>query len=251
MISFGRTPLAAVRTLVKTGTCSWILHGETHWAITRGHCVHDTFDKADSGARVIYLGSDFDLFQQGDAIPQVGDCIGTVYRLEPDKIDESAIEPFIEIVKRRPTTRVLTAGGGHFLDSIKMRLSQMNLSDSFEFTGYVPYTTLPDLYGRLKAFVAPVWKVSFGRVFAMNMGIAVVGDNVGAISEIVGDPTLTASHGDAAPLADIAVQLLDDNEQRVAVGRRKQARASELFSIHAMIDCYRTLYADMMLRPRL
>ena len=63
------------------------------------------------------------------------------------------------------------------------------LLNRFEFMGYVPYESLPVQYARFKVFVAPVWQESFGQVvpFAMSMGLAVAGNRVGALPEILGD----------------------------------------------------------------
>ena len=131
-----------------------------------------------------------------------------VYRLERDKLNEKAIEPFIEVVKRPPRTRALVVGGGGLLPEFAEAVSAAGFDHAFEFTGYVSYEELPDLYRRMAVFVAPVWKESFGQVssFAMNMGVPVCGYDVGAIGEIVDDDALVARAGDAQALARVIVR---------------------------------------------
>ncbi len=121
------------------------------------------------------------------------------------------------------------------------------IEDRFEFTGYVPYETLPTLYRRMSLFVAPVWKESFGQVspFAMSMKIPVVGYDVGALAEIVGDSQLLAPAGNAQALARIAAELLDAPQRRRDIGEQQQRRATEHFSLEAMVNAYSTMYAEV------
>jgi glycosyltransferase involved in cell wall biosynthesis/2-polyprenyl-3-methyl-5-hydroxy-6-metoxy-1,4-benzoquinol methylase len=209
--------------------------------------VHRVYGNGNTG-RVIYPGSDFALFADQGTANTVDDCIAMVYRLEPDKLNEAAIEPFIQIIQQRPATRALIVGGGSLLEIFKRRVAEEGLDGSFEFTGYVSYDLLPELYRRMSLFIAPVWKESFGQVtpFAMNMGIPVIGYDVGAINEIIDDDELIAAPGDVQALAAIAIALLDDKSRRKAIGRRNQARAEKFYAVPAMIDAYRTLYAEVL-----
>ncbi|WP_028323418.1 glycosyltransferase [Desulfatirhabdium butyrativorans] len=193
---------------------------------------------------VIYPGSDLRLFDRGDT-PIPDNVIGMVYRLDPDKLKENAIDVFIEVVKRRPTTQVLIVGGGYYFEAYRTRVSEQGASANFEFTHYVPYALLPEYYRRLSVFVAPVWKESFGQVspFAMSMKIPVVGYRIGALPEILGDDSLLADNVD--DLASILVDLLEDRDRRLAIGERNFERVHERFSVEAMIDAYERLYARL------
>ena len=196
-------------------------------------------------SRVIYPGSNLDMFQREGA-PVPDDTIGMVYRLERDKLDADAIRVFIDVVTKRPGTRAIIVGGGSFLDAYRRQVEREGLSDSFEFPGYVDYRELPDYYRRFSLFVAPVWKESFGQVspFAMGMEIPVVGYNVGALPEILNGSECLGDNRDE--LVRIIIDLLNDREKRLAIGRRNRARARELFSIEAMIDRYAQLYGEVL-----
>ena len=133
-----------------------------------------------------------------------------------------------------------------FAEHVTQAVRNAGLEQAFEFTGYVAYELLPNLYRRLSVFVAPVWKESFGQVgpFAMNMGLPVVGYDVGAIADIIDDRTLVAPPGDPTKLADIIVRLLDNREERLTIGSKNMKRAKLLYSIEPMIASYRKLYQE-------
>ncbi len=199
----------------------------------------------------IYPGSDFSVFSRTSGSEPPDDCIGMVYRLEADKLDEHAMDVFIKVVRRRPGTRVLIVGGGTFLNRYQAAARTSGAGDAFTFTGYVSYDRLPALYEKMSIFVAPVWKESFGQVspFAMHMGMPVAGYDIGALSEIIGDSELLAPCGDSDRLAEIIVRLLDDRPRRLEIGRRNRARADAKFSIESMISSYKDLYRSLLGGP--
>lgn len=196
---------------------------------------------------VIYPGSDFKFFQRTNSqLPD--DCIGMVYRLENDKLNESAIDVFIKVAQKRPQTKILIVGGGTFLDVYKNAVTRASVKENFVFTGYVPYQELPALYARMSMFVAPVWKESFGQVspFAMSFGIPVVGYDIGAINEIISDKSLVAEPGNSDMLSDIICNLLDDKKRRLIIGDFNRERALRNFSVEAMIASYAKLYDEVL-----
>lgn len=213
--------------------------------------VRTVFGHKDPREITIHPGSDFSHFSTDDGRPAQGDSVGMVYRLEGDKLNLDSIKPFVEVARRRPGTSMLIVGGGTFLEPYRRYADEQGVLDAFEFTGYVPYDDLPTCYKRLAIFVAPVWKESFGQVscFAMNMGIPVVGYDVGGLAEIVDDPSLLAPPDDPAGLADIIINLLKDTERRRAIALRNQARARELFSVEHMVGKYEELYDALLMEP--
>jgi glycosyltransferase involved in cell wall biosynthesis len=200
-------------------------------------------------ARVIHPGIDLSLFSPpATADPSAYDTIGMVYRLQPDKLNEASIEPLIAVVKRRPQTRAIIIGDGALFAHFHARIVEERLLDRFEFVGAVPYAALPSQYARFKVFVAPVWQESFGQVvpFAMSMGLAVAGNRVGALPEILGDTSLLAVMPDE--LADHILRLLDDRAAIDAVGRRNRAIACAAFSVERMAVDYLDLYRSVIPR---
>lgn len=209
--------------------------------------VRREFGKDAPSHITIYPGSDFSHFSRGKKERPAENCVGMVYRLERDKLNEASILPFIYAVQKRPNTKVLIVGGGSLLEEYKRAVTEAGVIDNFEFTDYVSYTTLPDYYRRMSVFVTPVWKESFGQVspFAMNMKIPVCGYNVGAIGEIVGNPNLLIPAEDAEKLSDIIVRLLNSPKDREEIGEYQHQRAQANFSVQAMIRAYSEIYQQM------
>lgn len=209
--------------------------------------VRRVYGQDDKRHITIYPGSDFSHFSRNDLEKMPDNCVGMVYRLEYDKLNEQAIEPFIQIAKKRPQTRILIVGGGTLLASFQQAVAKAKVADRFDFTGYVSYDALPGIYRRMSLFLAPVWKESFGQVspFAMNMRIPVIGYDIGALGEIIDNPQLLAPPADAERLADIAISLLDSPELREQVGLQQRKRAQHYFSLQAMINSYAALYGEI------
>ena len=209
--------------------------------------VRERYGRRDGRHVTIYPGSDLAMFAPAAGAVAADDCLGMVYRLGRDKLDERAIDPFIDAIRLRPGTRALIVGGGVLLETHRRRVAEAGLDDAFTFTGYAAYETLPALYQQMSVFVAPVHTESFGQVtpFAMGMKLPVIGYDVGAIPEIIGDASLVAPAGDSLRLGAIAAALLDDRPRRIALGESNRARAERLFSVEAMVAAYEALYREL------
>jgi glycosyltransferase involved in cell wall biosynthesis len=210
--------------------------------------VRERFGYPNSRSLTIYPGSDIRMFSRDGGIDMPDDCVGMVYRLEGDKLDEHAIDVFIEVVKRRSSTRALIVGGGPLLPRYQAAVAAAGVEDAFTFTGYVAYDDLPEYYRRMGVFVAPVHTESFGHVvpLAMSMGIPVAAYAAGALPEILADLSVLAPPGDAAQLAEIICTLLEDRPRSLALGATNRERAVERFSVDAMADRYATLYDEFL-----
>lgn len=212
--------------------------------------AQDYFGIPSPNNQVVYPGSNFSVFTRPEE-PMPVDCIGMVYRLDRDKLNAESIDVFIKVIQRRPQTRALIVGKGYYDELYRQKVADAGLTDKFEFTGVIPYKELPNYYKRISVFVAPVHKESFGQVtpFAMNMRIPVAAYNVGALPEILVSEDVFAPAGDSDALADTIVRLLDQPARLQELGRFNRERAQALFSLGAMVDAYRAMYAELLGQP--
>lgn len=195
---------------------------------------------------VIHPGIELDRFAPPAVVdPHAFDAIGMIYRLENDKLDESAIELFLKVVKKRPKTRAIIVGDGSLFEHFRSRVEQEGALDRFEFAGYVPYEDLPAYLAKFRTFVAPVRQESFGQVvpFAMRAGLAVAGFGTGALPEILeSTETLGATLEETT---NIVAALLDDRRRIAALGERNCAIALKRFSVESMATRYFHLYRSV------
>lgn len=215
----------------------------SRYVLENFHDVHD------EKSMVIYPGSNFDMFTRslnGEYLAK--DTIGMVYRLGYDKLNQNSIDVFIKTVQKRPQTRALIVGGGPQYEVYVEKVKNAGLLDKFTFTGYVPYVDLPGWYEKFTIFVAPVWQESFGQVspFAMSMGMPVAGYDIGAIDEIIDNRRLLAKSEDSDALSDILIELLNDYENCIEIGKSNQKRAQKLFGVQKMVDDYFKLYESLL-----
>jgi glycosyltransferase involved in cell wall biosynthesis len=206
----------------------------------------DQFGSAPA-AQVIYPGINLRLFSPTlTSNSDSYDAIGMVYRLERDKLNEASIEPFVTVVKRRPQTRAIIIGDGSLFSHFRSRVQEEGLLNRFEFTGYVPFQDLPAYYTRFKIFVAPVWQESFGQVipFAMSMGLAVVGNRVGAIPEILRDEATLGVTPEETTSRILG--LLEDRERIDNIGAKNRWIARTNFSVERMAIAYADVYKSII-----
>jgi 2-polyprenyl-3-methyl-5-hydroxy-6-metoxy-1,4-benzoquinol methylase/glycosyltransferase involved in cell wall biosynthesis len=198
---------------------------------------------ADPGmTSVIYPGIDLSRFREPYSDPDAENAIGMVYRLEDDKLRSDAIDLFIEVVRRRPRTKVYIIGGGRLLLPYLEKTVVAGVRNNFRFTGYVPYEELPKWYDRFAVFVAPVWTESFGQVvpFAMRKRAAVAGYAIGALPEIL--DTADTLGSTLEQTSEIIVGLLNDPMRIREIGRRNERRATALFDVRHMASRYAEVY---------
>jgi glycosyltransferase involved in cell wall biosynthesis len=209
--------------------------------------VKQRFARPGDPATVIYPGSDLRRFCRPTGVKAPRDVIGLVYRLDPDKLDASSLDPIVHALQADPQATALVIGGGPRLSGYEEVAQTAGVSDRITFTGYLAYGDLPDFYLKMSVFAAPVHNESFGQVsvFAMGMRLPVAGYRIGALEEIIGDPTLLVPPGDAEALSRILVDLLRDPARCHEIGLRNRQRAEQRFALQTMIEQYRILYQEV------
>lgn len=208
--------------------------------------VRETFAPGLSRSVVIYPGIDLEAFSAPRRLgPDADDTALLVYRLDRDKLEADALDAAIFAVQRRPRTRIVIVGEGPLLSVFAKRVRKAGCRANFDFRGSVPYADLPAVYAQANVFLAPVARESFGQVvpFAMAMRLGVVGNKVGALSEILESSATLGEN--AEQTGTLLADMLDDADRLAKQGASNHERA-HAFSLDAMIADYEKLYGDTL-----
>lgn len=111
-------------------------------------------------------------------------------------------------------------------------------SDRVIEAGYVEDHEMPALYSLADIFVLPSLLEGFGFpiVEAMACKTPVIGTNVGAIPEIIGDCGIVVQPRDCNQLKQAINQLLSDHSKRKLLQTKSRKRVRSLFSETSMIE---------------
>ncbi len=175
-----------------------------------------------------------------------------VGRFESRKGADVLLEAVPRVLAKHPATRFLLAGldkDGAYERGFK-EAHGADVLRQVEFLGAVTDEERTGLYRACDLFVAPSRYESFGIVYAeaMSFGKPVVGCDAGGAPEVIGEKAgLLARPGDPADLAERILELCQDRERCVQMGRDAYDRASTLFSREKMardtVDLYRQVLA--------
>lgn len=157
-----------------------------------------------------------------------------VSRLMPRKGQDTLIEAMPLIQRKVPDVALLIVGGGPYRDSLESMVGQAGLGKDVHLTGSVPWESLPAHYAAGDVFAMPcrtrhrgIDVEGLGIVFleASATGLPVIaGDSGGAPDAVLeGQTGYVVPGGDAAAVAERAVELLLDPELRTVMGERGRA----------------------------
>jgi glycosyltransferase involved in cell wall biosynthesis len=146
--------------------------------------------------------------------------------------------------------RIILAGDGPTEAQIKEVVSNSSWSSSVEFTEWVPWRFLPEIYSRASIGVFPSLSEMMPNAILemMAMGLPVVAYGVGGIPHILGedDCGYTISPGDEQAFTDKVRLLLNDAELSLKYGVNARKRVEMLFSVEAVVKELLSLYSQIL-----
>lgn len=214
---------------------------------------------------VVYNGLDPDVIQVKTDI----DTLKTQYKLNTDdpiigiignikewKGQKSVVLATARLKKRFPNIRCFLVGDTadadmYYKKEIEQLVAEHKLESNIIFSGYqsnvADYVNLMDIV--IHASVDPE---PFGRVLieAMALEKPLIGARAGAVPEIIveGETGLTFTPDNASELASCAMQLLEDPDKGIQMGKLGYQRLVDSFHIRSNIvhttDLYETLFRD-------
>jgi glycosyltransferase involved in cell wall biosynthesis len=138
------------------------------------------------------------------------------------------LDAYAMLLARRPEVPDLVLAGTATSDAAAWlaRIIQPPLAGRVRHIGYVPQSSLQDLYDRAALLVLPSHDEGFGIpvLEAMAVGVPVVAADRGALPEVVGEAGLLVDPDDTSSLAAAMERILTDDEwagRAVAQGKER------------------------------
>jgi glycosyltransferase involved in cell wall biosynthesis len=161
-----------------------------------------------------------------------------------------------EVLKKHSDAFLIIGGKGPEMDSLAEQVSFLHLDPYIKLIGFIPDIDLPYYYSASDVFVIPSIVDSYGdteglglvTAEAMACGIPVVGTATGGIPELIEDGVngFLVPEKDSDAIAGKIIQLLDDTELRVQMGRRGSASVGKTFNWEKHTESVLRAYSSLL-----
>jgi glycosyltransferase involved in cell wall biosynthesis len=182
-------------------------------------------------------------------VPDHSLLVGTVGELTPLKGQAEFLQAAVQVLKQQPNAYFLIAGIDHSKGNknrtvLEHLTEDLNLTERVRLVGWLE--DLAQLYCALDVFVSASHTESFGLAIAeaMASGAAVVATETEGAKEIIqpGETGLLVPIRDVDKLAEAVLELLDNKDRRIRLGRAAQQSVGAQFAIERMIDETEEIY---------
>ncbi|MFY9188860.1 MAG: glycosyltransferase [bacterium] len=174
--------------------------------------------------------------------------VGMVARLVPEKAPENVVQAAALIKQQRPDCMFVMVGTGPLKQRLTDLAQELNLHQEFKFLGYRP--DIAAVTSALDVAVLTSCQEGQGLVLleAMAAGKPLVATAVGGITEVVQPKHtgLLVPPGMPQAVAQAVLQLLEHEEQALAMGRAGQELVRRQFSQAAMAQRTAELYRELV-----
>ncbi|MDQ2920532.1 MAG: glycosyltransferase family 4 protein [Acidobacteriota bacterium] len=186
-------------------------------------------------------------------LPDDSLLVGTVGELTPLKGQAEFLQAAAQVFKQHPNVYFFIAGvdqsqGDKNLIAVEQLTAELKLTERVKLVGWLE--DLAQLYCALDVFVSASHTESFGLAIAeaMASSAAVVATETEGAREIIqpGATGLLVPVRDVDKLAEAVLELLDDKDRRVRLGRAAQQSVATQFSVERMIDETEEIYREVL-----
>ena len=173
--------------------------------------------------------------------------VGTVGRFDPVKNLPMLVSSIAAAAPEVPAIRGLLVGDGPAWLEIRRQVDEAGLADRIRLSGHREDARA--LVQCLDLFVLASFSegTSMALLEAMAAGVAVAVTDVGGNPEIVSDGATgwVIPSGDGAALAEVMRRAATDPAQRRRLAEAGRQRYLQQFSLEAMLEAYRRIYAQL------
>jgi len=177
-------------------------------------------------------------------IPPETIALGYAGRLTCVKRLDLMLETFAIVHSRYPQSILVLAGDGDQYDELKVRATNLGISDAVFWTGFTH--NIPRLLAALDIYVQSSINegLSLSLLEAMSAGLPVVATRVASAEEIIkpGETGFLVEPGQPEQMAVAVENLVSQPELRKQIGEHARQSALRNHNISVMTDAYRSLY---------
>jgi len=157
-------------------------------------------------------------------------------RITMQKGPEYFVEAASLVLQKMKNVRFIMAGKGDLLNEMKQRVSTLNISEYFQFPGFVADSEISELFRISDVFVMPSVSEPFGIVTleAMQAGVPVVISKQSGVSEVVKN-AVKVDYWDTQAMADAIYVILINQEYGIRLGEKGKREAEKLIWKNAAV----------------
>ncbi len=182
---------------------------------------------------IVYNAVDHGVYRPDFTAKSKAPLIGYVGRIKKYKCIEHLLGAARIVFDRLPDARLVVAGSGDHIDSLKRTAAALGIGERTDFIGHVDEAQKVDMLQRVHVVANPSSKEGWGvTVIESNAcGTPVVASNVPGLRDAVvdGETGFLVPHGDVGALAAKILEILQDEGLRRAMSGRA-VEWSEKFS---------------------
>ena len=177
--------------------------------------------------------------------------LGSAARLVPEKGIDCLIDAAAISMRACQDIQVVIMGTGSEQEKLARRAAALGIASSVHFLGFVnDFREVRQVYSLMDLFVLPTRWESFGAVFAeaMAMEIPVIGTRIEPITSVVadGETGLLVPLNDADAVASAIIELIDDPERRLKMGKAGRQRVIDLWDERSMFGRVEQVYRGLL-----
>lgn len=163
-----------------------------------------------------------------------------------------------KLVEKGIRPKVIVAGGTlekGYLKKIQNYITDKGIQELFQFTGPLAQSDLIDIIAKTKLMIVPSFQETESMVAleAMALGKPVIASNVGGLSETIDDRLtgVLVPPDDIEALAEAIGSLLDNNAERVRIGRAARKSVAQNYDPEMVALSNLRVFEKVLARYRL
>jgi len=201
-------------------------------------------------------GANSDIFYPARTSPDIKNLL-FVGRLIEMKGIEDLIEAMRDVKKELPGVLLTIVGTGPLLESMQMKIKQLNLERNIEFAGEAPSAKMAEVYRRALVFISPsrsarysAEQIGMVNIEAMMSGLVVISTRTGSIAEFVDDQKtgILVEQKNPPELAKAILNVCEDKSLRKKLSENARKTALEKYDAKKNVEALEQVVLEMYRR---